>query len=209
MGESKGRERILVAAERLIAERGVDVPFRDIAAGAGQRNNSAVHYHFGSREGLVDAILDHRTAPQEARRAELLAERERDGRPDDVRGLVEMLALPACELPYAAGATHYARFLEQVRNHQGLAQLELTPARWPTAQIAVSRLARQLTHLPPAVQATRLMSLMTVHFSLLADHERRWNGEGSPAPSAEEADELMTILVAVLMAPVREVAASR
>ncbi|MGH9136571.1 MAG: TetR/AcrR family transcriptional regulator, partial [Acidimicrobiales bacterium] len=31
-----------LAAERLIAERGVDVPLRDITAAAGQRNNSAI-----------------------------------------------------------------------------------------------------------------------------------------------------------------------
>ena len=48
-----GRERIIVAAERLIAERGIDVPLRDIAVAADQRNNSAVQYHFGSRDGDV------------------------------------------------------------------------------------------------------------------------------------------------------------
>ena len=36
---------------------------REINALAGQKNRSAVHYHFGSREGLVEAILSaHQTA---------------------------------------------------------------------------------------------------------------------------------------------------
>ena len=47
---------ILTAAERMIAERGVDVPLREIGAAADQRNNSAVQYHFKTRAGLVEAI---------------------------------------------------------------------------------------------------------------------------------------------------------
>lgn len=46
MPSAASRTALLDAGERLIAERGVDVPLRDIAAAAGQRNNSAVHYYF-------------------------------------------------------------------------------------------------------------------------------------------------------------------
>uniref|UniRef100_UPI0035C6F61D TetR family transcriptional regulator n=5 Tax=Nocardia seriolae TaxID=37332 RepID=UPI0035C6F61D len=53
MAVTDARERIILAAEQLIAERGPAVPLRDIAAAAGQRNNSAIQYHFGSRDGLV------------------------------------------------------------------------------------------------------------------------------------------------------------
>ena len=37
--------------------RGARVEIREINDRAGQRNPSAVHYHFGSKEGLVEAIL--------------------------------------------------------------------------------------------------------------------------------------------------------
>jgi TetR/AcrR family transcriptional regulator, regulator of cefoperazone and chloramphenicol sensitivity len=51
-------EKLLDAAEILFVERGVlGAPVRDITVAAGQRNASAMHYHFGSREGLVAAIL--------------------------------------------------------------------------------------------------------------------------------------------------------
>ncbi len=58
------RARLIRAGERLFAERGVhQVRLREINALAGQKNRSAVHYHFGSREGLVEAILSaHQTA---------------------------------------------------------------------------------------------------------------------------------------------------
>ena len=42
-------ERLLLAAERLFAARGVDgVSLRQVNVEAGQRNLSAAHYHFGS-----------------------------------------------------------------------------------------------------------------------------------------------------------------
>jgi AcrR family transcriptional regulator len=57
------RARLLRAGERLFAEHGIhQVPLREINALAGQRNSSALHYHFGSRDGLVEAILsEHQT----------------------------------------------------------------------------------------------------------------------------------------------------
>ena len=199
---ASGRDRILLAAEQLIAERGVDVPFREIAAGAGQRNNSAVHYHFGSREGLIEAVLELRTAPQEARRLELLAELEDQGRGGDLTALVETLVRPLCETPYEAGATHYARFIEQIRNHAALADVVFDASRWPTSRIVAGRILQALGHLPPAVRSRRLQSLLAVEFSLLAEHERRWSGTGSAAPAPDVVDDLVAMLVGLLQAPV-------
>lgn len=196
-----GRERILLAAERLIAERGADVPLRDIAAAAGQRNNSAVNYHFGSRVGLVHAVLEVRTAPQERRRLEMLALHETRGLEDDVHALVEMLVRPGCEMPYADGATHYARFLEQVRNTPVLAEAEFSIDSWPTATIAVTRLAKTLDHLPRKVRDRRLHSITSVWLALLADHERRWDGTGSAGPSPLEVDDITSMVSAMLLAP--------
>src|SRR4051794_40171550 len=68
------RQRLLLAAEVLIAERGAAVPLRDIAVAAGQRNNSAVNYHFGSRDGLIQFVVDERTGAMEQRRGRLLTE---------------------------------------------------------------------------------------------------------------------------------------
>ena len=63
------RERMVRAAERLFAERGINaVSMREVAAAAGQLNNSAVRYHFGSRDGLVDAIFRYRMSRIDERR---------------------------------------------------------------------------------------------------------------------------------------------
>ena len=55
------KEEIVLAGERLIADHGVDgVSMRQIGAAIGSGNNSAVLYHFGSKEKLVEAIFEYR-----------------------------------------------------------------------------------------------------------------------------------------------------
>lgn len=45
-----------------MAERGVDgVSLNEINKAAGQKNTSALHYHFGDRAGLINAIIDQHT----------------------------------------------------------------------------------------------------------------------------------------------------
>ena len=84
--------QILQVAERLYAEQGVDaVSVRQISREAGQKNHSAVQYHFGSARGLLEAILDFRMIPLNARRQLLLDHWESQGNPDDLAGLVQTL----------------------------------------------------------------------------------------------------------------------
>src|SRR5512143_2582062 len=70
------QERILDAAERLFAERGIDaVSVRSVLAAAGV-NVSLAHYHFGGRDGLIVALLRRRLAPITEERLRRLAEVE-------------------------------------------------------------------------------------------------------------------------------------
>ncbi len=197
-----GRERILDAAERLIAERGCDVPFREIAAGAGQKNNSAVHYHFGSREGLIKAVIDRRTSVEDTKRLALLAVLEESDRADDLRSLVEALVRPLCESAYAAGATHYARFLEQVRHHPTLSEAVFDLAGFPAAQILVNRIARVLGEVPRPVRNRRIQSIMTLQFAVLAEFEAHSQGQAEQAPPDELIEDLLSMIVGMLSAPV-------
>ncbi len=64
------RTALLRAAERLLAIGGVAGPSdREIIAAAGVGNKSAINYHFGSRRGLVDAILAEHGEVLRVRRA--------------------------------------------------------------------------------------------------------------------------------------------
>ena len=54
----KAREILLDAAEELFARYGIDaVSNRKIAEHAGTANHSAIKYHFGSRQDLLEAML--------------------------------------------------------------------------------------------------------------------------------------------------------
>lgn len=88
------RERIIGAAERLFAERGIaGVSLREINRAAQQSNTGAVQYHFGDRDGLVRAIIDKHRRDTEPRRHALLDQYE-DAGGEDIRALVAALVLP-------------------------------------------------------------------------------------------------------------------
>lgn len=74
------RVRLLDAAERLFAERGVTgVSLREINREAGARNAIAVQYHFGDRGGLVKAVLDRHRHDIDARRHAMLDQLDAEG----------------------------------------------------------------------------------------------------------------------------------
>lgn len=69
------REQLLDAAEALFLEEGLEnVSLRAIVRRAGQRNQSAMQYHFGRRKGLIEAIIRRRMLQLEHRRSELVNE---------------------------------------------------------------------------------------------------------------------------------------
>jgi AcrR family transcriptional regulator len=76
-------ERILLAAERLFSERGIgEVSLREITSAAGV-NSAAAHYHFGSKDAVLDELFTRRARPIAQRREQLLGQLKlnRQGRP--------------------------------------------------------------------------------------------------------------------------------
>ncbi|MFF0493156.1 TetR family transcriptional regulator [Nocardia sp. NPDC003482] len=206
MEPTTARERLILAAERLIAERGAAVPLRDIATAAGQRNNSAIQYHFGSRDDLVAAVVEHRMATLEVRRLELLAERTAD----DVHDLLWALVVPMFELSARHGIDHYARFLERIRAHPSVTDAaNLDDENRASVRIIMRGLERALPNLPARLRIRRLRTLPTVLFALLADHERAIEaGRVDPGDTAAWA-EVVDMLAGALTAPVSQHSASR
>ncbi|MDO9707136.1 TetR/AcrR family transcriptional regulator [Paracraurococcus lichenis] len=96
--------RILTAAARLFAARGLaGVGLREITAEAGV-NLAAVNYHFGSKERLLEALFLRRARPITEERLRLLALcREAPGRPPMLEQLLEAFLRPAFSLGLEAG----------------------------------------------------------------------------------------------------------
>jgi AcrR family transcriptional regulator len=89
------RLRLMQAAERLIAERGVEgVSVRDITTAA-DTNSASIHYHFQSKEGLVHALMEDRAGRiRERRQAHL---RRLDDHRPTVREVAEAMVNPTFE----------------------------------------------------------------------------------------------------------------
>jgi AcrR family transcriptional regulator len=75
------KQRILDTAERLIAEQGyAATSLRHIIAEAGV-NLAAIHYHFGSKEELLDEVIQRKIGPVNEQRLAWLDRLEREAAP--------------------------------------------------------------------------------------------------------------------------------
>jgi AcrR family transcriptional regulator len=101
------REKLLRAAEHLFARQGLDVPIREIHALAGQRNASAIQYHFGGKDELVAALIE-RHAPSPDAMAAVRADLE--SRRDDPRSVVEAIVRRLAGYLADADSRDYIRF---------------------------------------------------------------------------------------------------
>src|SRR5580693_7590640 len=93
------KDQIKVAAQMLFARHGVDaVTVQEIVDAAGQRNNAALHYHFGSKEELIRQMVVDGAAVLDKRRREMLDAIEARGGPKSIREVMLVLMLPVIEL---------------------------------------------------------------------------------------------------------------
>ena len=111
------KARLIEAAERLFAERGIDaVSLREINRASGARNAIAVQYHFEDRAGVVRAILDKHAPDVEARRHAMLDQYEAEGTAD-VRLLAAALVRPlAAKLSDTDGGPEYLQIHADLLN---------------------------------------------------------------------------------------------
>lgn len=90
------RRAMVDQGRRLFARNGVfTTPLKTVVEAAGQRNTSALHYHFGGREGLLAAIIESHNIAVEAERARML---DAMGPDPDLRRLVEAVVIPQARL---------------------------------------------------------------------------------------------------------------
>lgn len=101
---ASARARMLSAAARLFAARGLaGVGLREITAEAGV-NLAAVNYHFGSKEKLLEALFAQRARPITEARLHLLGQcAAGPGRPPMLEQLLEAFLRPAFSLGLEAG----------------------------------------------------------------------------------------------------------
>ena len=66
---------LMEAAETLIAKNGIhNISIKEIVRDAGQKNESALQYHFRNLQGLIDAVHKRRSRQSHDKRSEMLTE---------------------------------------------------------------------------------------------------------------------------------------
>lgn len=202
------REALILAAERLFGEKGVDaVSLRQVNAVASQRNTSAAHYHFGSKQALVTAVYDYRMERINRRRLAMLEAMEREGRARDVRALVEAMIYPMLEeMGTGEEGRHYIRFFSQVASHPSTDVARLARSEHASGIGRIHGLLRAcLPELPDALFAVRWALLVTQGIHGLADMAKitaEAARRKAPFSTAAYASNLCDTLAAALRAPV-------
>ncbi|MFI8423084.1 TetR/AcrR family transcriptional regulator [Streptomyces sp. NPDC085479] len=174
------REKLIRAAEELFAAQGVDgAQLRDITRLAGQANPSAVQYHFGSRAGLLDAVMAGRLARTE-RVLVALPALPRDA---GVRELITALVTAeASELSTERGC-RCLRVSAQLSHESGVRARTPHPTLAGTAYWAlIERIAARLADdgLPEPLLLERLDLALTVVGAALADRARQYLDGAEP-----------------------------
>jgi len=111
MAGNDTKSSLMDTAERLFAEYGIEaVSAWQIALAAGQRNESAIAYHFGSKDDLVRALHADRMHAINEHRAAMLGQAA-----DDAHALIACVVHPLAEYVRSApGGANYVRFLAHV-----------------------------------------------------------------------------------------------
>lgn len=193
----------MAAAEVLFAERGITgVSLREINAAAGQRNSTALQYHFGDRDGLVRAVLAKHSPDVESRRHAVLDEYEAGvvGRgPDRLRVLAGALVRPsAAKLSDPDGGRAYLRIMAQL-----VPRSELAGPRAADPTTSVNRWRRLVGEVLPEVAVTRLHRRYTAIRITAVELARR--AESRPARDERLfTSHLVDLVAAILGAPLSE-----
>ena len=196
-------EELLDVAEKLFAENGIEnVALTRIVARSGQKNRSALHYYFGSREGVVAAVLNRRLKVINVVRQTLLEKAEARGANIDaiVRAAIGSLGDVVLGEPWGA---RYISILAQVVFHPKL----LGERDVDRANLSALRRSRQLIeaalpHIPPEILARRFQWVSDNCVVVFA----RWvrdtpAAQRTRASLAEEIDQLVAYASAALAAP--------
>jgi AcrR family transcriptional regulator len=151
------KSQIKAAAQMLFARHGVDaVTIQQIVAAAGQRNNAALHYHFGSKEELIRQLVVDGAAVLDERRQFMLREIDARGGPSAIREILLVLVMPVVELADDQRWHGYVRFTSSLQASDRKTLQAALNNRWNAGYVACFAHLKRMLPLPVAVIEQRL-----------------------------------------------------
>ena len=197
------KERLLRAGEHLFAREGIKgARARDISALAGQRNPSALHYHFGTRKDLVEAILVRYQSTVDAEVERALDDVEAIGAVSAASVVLSAVGPQLRSLATARGRD-CARIVPQMVSAL-TANLRRGVPEPSTAQgrRVLALLEGRMSGYPTSVRWERLALYSMIVANCIADRAVELEGDAPVAMrDAEYRDHLVGVLAAIIDAP--------
>jgi len=172
---SATRSQLLDTAERLFLENGLDgVSLRTIVREAGQKNQSALQYHFGGRDGLLQAILDRRLLQVEETRQALLDEALTRQQNPDLREICALMARGPFLL--CRERQDFREFLglfgQQLLGSEPTISFDHPNRDLPSLKVLQSLLKRTLSPVDPELMALRVENAQSLVLLVLSRRAR-------------------------------------
>lgn len=167
------RNRLVDAAVRLYGTRGIGaVSLREISAAAGQKNPNALQYHFGSRDGLLQAVIDRHAGAIGELRAQYVVRAEQGAWPA-AEASARCLVMPIIDYVIDEDAgLNFVRVVSQLRTLNAATAVGDPPAvavTFPREEGLRNLLGAALGGLPRAEAQQRVNLVVNTTFHAIAE----------------------------------------
>lgn len=181
----KGALKLLLSAEKLFGEQGIAaVSLRQVVSAAGQANSSAVQHHFGSKEGLLQAVFDMRLPELDEGRMQILETVKDQAGHIAISQLLKAMFLPVIESMDETVQQSFALFNSQLMQMEvSIHPFTHSKVPQPAYMEIQQRLQDELDYLPAAVFQLRLRLATDIFFGALNEWRRLSHFESNPYPS--------------------------
>jgi AcrR family transcriptional regulator len=203
---SASQLRLILSAEWLFADLGIEgASLRQIAEAAGQANNAAVQYHFGSRENLVAAIFAYRVSQLDVLRGKMLAQLTAAGAQSDLHALLRILFLPQLALVNDEGVHPYARFLVQyISRYRPLGVAHTSDTENGASKhlrTLVEMIRHRLHHIPRELLSRRLETVNLAFANMIVTYDIARAAARPVTDFRMQIDDMIEVAVSALSAP--------
>lgn len=200
---------LMRSVECLAAEKGLEnISIRDILAHAGQKNESALQYHFKNLSGLLKALRTARTQEVAARRQQYLEALLAETPELDLRQICEVMVMPAYHL--AKTSTTFKTYIQAFGHELMTADREhleaYTQSLGSSAFETGVLLQKALPHLDRATYRTRVehaLRFISAAMNQQAQQPRAFKGKSADIFIQNLIDALEGLLKAPMSAETR------
>ena len=209
LNSAKTREKLIDAAVELYGSSSMDaVSLREIAVEAGQKNPNALQYHFGDRDGLLQAIVDKHSARIGVLRDDYIRRAQQDQwSPGETAA--RCLVMPIVDyVETTEDGANFVKLVSQIAAiyQNGTASGPAAGVQFPRTRSLETVFNRALSALSSGEAQSRIYLVVTITFHTIADvYSNAKQGSANPVTSRKlMIDQLICLLESFFSASPRQ-----